>query len=93
MSKSENITGNEIRITKRKTNSCSPLIAIPRLPTYDVRRVVSRLLARSPQLATTNEKHQNIINTVKASNFGSHGNFGPFFSEGLAIIETRVTEK
>ncbi len=32
--------------------------------------------------------------TVKASNFGPHGNFGPLFnSEGLAIIETRLTKK
>jgi hypothetical protein len=31
--------------------------------------------------------------TVKASEFGSHGNFGPFFSGGIAIIKTRPTEK
>jgi hypothetical protein len=31
--------------------------------------------------------------TVKASNFGPHGNFGPFISEGLAVIKTRPTEK
>jgi hypothetical protein len=30
---------------------------------------------------------------VKASDFGPHGNFEPFFSERLAIIKTRPTEK
>jgi hypothetical protein len=35
-----------------------------------------------------------LILTVKASNFGPHGNLGAFFSfsEGLAIIETRNEE-
>jgi hypothetical protein len=33
------------------------------------------------------------IYTFKTSNFGPHGNFGTFFSEGLAIIKTRPTEK
>jgi hypothetical protein len=31
--------------------------------------------------------------TVKASNFGPHENFGLSFSEGLAIIQRRPTEK
>jgi hypothetical protein len=31
--------------------------------------------------------------TVRASNFGPHVNFGFFFSEGLAIIKSRPTEK
>jgi hypothetical protein len=33
-----------------------------------------------------------LINTVKASNFGLQVNFGPF-SERLAVIKTRPTEK
>jgi hypothetical protein len=53
-------------------------------------------LARNPQIQEDNcifIYSVLLMTTVKASNFGPHGNFGPLFSEGLAMIEMRPTEK
>jgi hypothetical protein len=46
------------------------------------------MLSQSPKLHFQSD----LIHTVKASNFGPHGNFGPFFSEQLATIKTRPME-
>jgi hypothetical protein len=34
-----------------------------------------------------------VENFLNAFNFGPHGNLGPYFSEGLAMIKTRPTGK
>jgi hypothetical protein len=61
-----------------------------------VRKYVFSILIHGSQVrvrAKGNGKNEFYTRTSKASNFGPHGNFGPLFEKGLAIIETRPTEK